>query len=143
MTKKFDKLYEEVMIEYQLNGGIKDFWQNLFKNQLYHNISKDILFFIGNNSDNKNQIQLKLNNMYQSFKTNTKFRKTVIKIFETGYKQQIKDKIILSILFMLKTNKRQRYKYHLEIKDEKANEYIQTALKQLLSTKNENIVDNV
>jgi len=31
----------------------------------------------------------------------------------------------------------------LEIKDEKANEYIQTALKQLLSTKNENIVDNV
>ncbi len=129
---KFDKLYEEVMAEHQLDEGLKEIKRKLFfKNGINKAILESVVAYAKSQTERRTYDVYK--NMFQQIQQRPqklrKFNNYLAQKFNLDKKEQksIQAKF-LQVLNYLSMDRSLEYETHKELRDEKATEFLAQAL---------------
>ena len=128
MTKKFDEVYEEVMLEYQLDEGFGLF----FKNKAYHWFLYLIVYYIQETYPNKSEQLNALKRIrFNIIKKKYLGAKQIADIINQEHDININEKDIINVFNNLIKQKIDIYKIHLKLKDKLSQEFTDEKYKKM------------
>ena len=131
---KFDEKYKLLIEEYQIEElSIQDIFNKLSEKSFDIIIMYDFIELLGNNSSSKFEQRNLLKNIITELKSYPEITDRIIKVYKDEDNTLIKRNDIIRILNSLYKNSNKKFEIHKQIRDKKANEFIQEKLQEILS----------